>query len=310
MCIRDRGYLVPFTPTPEQLKLLDVRETVIEGDRERVAVNVEMWEQLKEEAAQTRKAESLERKKKARADQAKERAKGQANDAPKSAPSEQCGEGDEDNETPEQDQETDTDVAEDNGESSEEIEGKILNAKVFRYYVTKLQSLLLERAGQLTVRELLQWAVGMAASGTGVSSAIRDGVADGIAAYSKRPKEPISASNSWVKVMELDMNELEGTVRQWFKAWCRLPIKSWATDATPSAIIATATALDITLKDWQLDRDFFNLHSIGQLQAIVAEWQLHKILGAGKTELVNYLLKNHAGKPLPLSLKNVSPVEL
>lgn len=118
------GWRVPFNPTPEQLKLLDVRETVIEGDRERVAVNVELWEQLREEELQARKAESIKRnkeQKKARAEQAKERAKGQANDAPKSAPGGQRDEDDEDNETPEQDQETDTDVAEDNGESSEEI---------------------------------------------------------------------------------------------------------------------------------------------------------------------------------------------
>lgn len=292
---------------------------MIEGDRERVAVNVELWDQLREEELQARKAESIKRnkeQKKARAEQAKERAKGQANDAPKSAPGgqrdedDEDDEGDEDGETPEQDQETDTDVAEDNGESSEEIEGKILNAKVFRYYVTKLQSLLLERAGELTVMELLQWAVGMAASGTGVSSAIRDGVAGGIAAYRKIPMEPIFASNSWIKVMELDVYEVEGTVRQWFKLWCRMPIKTWGTDATPGAVIATATMLDITLKNWQLDREFLMLHSIPQLHRIANEWGLQSDVGFGKTDLVNHLLKNHAGKPLPLSLKNVSPVEL
>lgn len=293
------AYRVPFTPTPEQLKLLDVREVIIEGDRERVAVNVELWEQLKVEAEQARKAESAKRNKeakKARAEQTKGQDKGQADDA-----------GEDDSK---QDQETDADASENDRDYKASAERAALNKKIFRYYVSKLQDQLLERAGGLDMSDLFRWLIGLAASGSGPSSERRSGLAAGIAEYRKVPAKPLTAAESWNDTSAIELDECEGIVRQWFKSWCRIPSKSWGTDATPAAVLGFAKVTETTLRNWKVDREFLLLHSIDELRDLAAEWGIQPPSGAGKTELLEFLLANASGKPMPNSLRNVEVVTL
>jgi ParB/RepB/Spo0J family partition protein len=312
-----------LNPTQQQTKDLDIREITFARGAEKWVMNTTLWWEL-EEAANARKQKPRTGNE-AKADPEKVApvesfkpptiATGKLTVGPvkRTDATDDCfstvyspGRGDED-----EGEDDEQKGATDDG-TNRKSAAEILNKKIFRYYIAWLQTRMLERAGQLTANEVTRFVIGMSVSMDGYARDRQEGFEQGVASRTKKKRPKVSSNAMWDFVFSLDGRELEGSVREWFKFWCKQPARSTCSDVTPAAIIGFAKILKIdAATQWKCDREFLELHTIDQLHALPKEWKLPKFAPASKQNFVDLLLSNNCKKcPAPKSLLKVKPVYL
>lgn len=308
------GALSPsFVPSDEQLAQLDVRELCLDGDtRERWAGNVKLWDRLQKEAKAQQEAEKEEAARKAAEKPAATASANATVPTPAAAaaptPGEPAGK------TPATTQPAEKPKPEAKALSAaeqkerDERNAAIFQKRLYRYKIKWLQMALAKRASQLTQEQALVLWIAFALYGSDQKRA---------ETFAHAVKEVMGSrfSFSYENIYALDRGKLPKLLANYFDRWCHREARNATGDANPQLveILARELAIDIG-KEWKLDAEFLEIHTIDQLTDLAKEWGItidSAVSGKGPT--VEYLVKKH-GKAgavtFPKALAKVKPVHL
>lgn len=175
-----------------------------------------------------------------------------------------------------------------------------LNARLYKFKLVFLQREILKRLKILTDSQLTQFILSMALCHGGSSFRRAELFAQAAKKSGLKLKFSQSSNESnVVAILSLDSSKLRDVLLGYFAAWCEEPPKSYNSDASPERIEFYASLLGVSVeKDWQVNEEFLQLHTIEQLAQLQIEWKLAPS-GASKKDKVAAILVRNEHKLLP-----------